>query len=104
MDAQLTKQEKLILEKFLEQHRNKNGESSLKYFISFAILSLIGLFMIVYTSILTLNNMVDKVIKWVLFPGTISGILLILTGYLIWQYYNKKVEQQKLATIIQKFM
>ena len=104
MDIQLTKQEKAILDKFLEQCKNKKDESSSKYLISFAFFSLIGLFMIVYTSILTLNNMVDRVIKWVLFPGMISGILLILTGYLIWQYYNKKVEQQKLANIIQKFM
>jgi hypothetical protein len=104
MYVQLTKQEKLFVDNFLEQCKNTKDESWLKYMISFVFFSSIGLFMIVYTSILTLNNMVDRVIKWVLFPGTISGVLLILTGYFIWQYHKKIMEKQKLANIIQKLM
>ena len=104
MNVQLTKQEKLFADNFLKQYKSTKNESWLKYFISFAFFSLVGLFMIVYTSILTLNNMVDKVIKWVLFPGIISGVLLILTGFFIWQYHKKNMEKQNLAKIVEKLI
>lgn len=104
MNVELTKQENLFVNNFLEQCKNAKDGSSAKYFISFTLFSLIGLFMIVYTSILTLNNMVDRIIQWVLFPGIISGGLLILTGFVIWQYHKKNMEKQKLANIIRKLM
>ncbi len=104
MNVELTNQENLFVDNFLEQCKNAKDESSQKYFISFTFFSLIGLFMIVYTSILTLNNMVDRVIQWVLFPGIISGVLLILIRFFIWQYHKKNMEKQKLANIIQKLM
>lgn len=102
MTVQLSKQEKIFIDNFLTENKGKNDESLLNYFFVFAIFSLLGIFMIVYTSILTINNMIDKVLTWVFFPGIISGLLLILTGFFIWQYHKKNIEKQKLVKIIEK--
>jgi hypothetical protein len=104
MNAQLTNQEKQFVDRFLGQYKHEQPESRLKYFLTFTFFSLTGLFLIVYSSILTLNNMVDRVIKWVFLPGIISGALLILAGFVIWQFYKKNTEKQKLAAIIQKLI
>jgi len=104
MTGNLTNQEQVLVENFLKQFKSSKNEFSLKYFLSFVVFSLAGLFMIVYTSILTLNNMIDRVVHWVFLPGIISGILLILTGFFIWQFYKKNLERQKLAKIIEKLI
>lgn len=103
MTGNLTNQEQVLVENFLKQFKSSKNEFS-KYFLSFVVFSLAGLFMIVYTSILTLNNMIDRVVHWVFLPGIISGIFLILTGFFIWQFYKKNLERQKLAKIIEKLI
>ena len=89
MTTQLTSPEQMFIENYLKQFENIKNKSSFQYFAGYVILSLCGLFMICYTTFLTLNNMVERVIHWVLMPGMISGVLLILTGFFLWQYYKK---------------
>lgn len=74
------------------------------YSLSYLVLSFAGLFIIVSVSIITLNNMVDRVVHWIFLPGIISGTILILTGYFIWIYYKKNLEKQKLVKIIEKLI
>ena len=104
MTEQLTKQEQIFIDSYIKQHGNSADKSSFQYLIGFAILSLSGLFMICYSGFLTLNNMTDKVIKWVFFPGIMSGLFLIISGYFIWVYYKKNFDKQKLAKILRKLM
>ena len=104
MTTQLTNIEQMFIENYLKQFENITNKSSLQYLAGYVILSLSGLFMICYTTFLTLNNMVERVIHWVLIPGIISGVFLILTGFFIWQYYKKSIEKQKLAKIIKKLL
>ena len=104
MSTQLTNQEQIFIEKYLKHSENIKNNSSIKYVAGYVILSLSGLFMLCYTTYLTMNYMVERVIHWVLIPGVISGVLLILTGFFLWKYYKKSVEKQKLLKIIKKLL
>ena len=104
MTDKLTKNEEEIVQNFLEKFGEQKSESSFKYYIISTLLSLIGLFVIVYTGLLTLNRMADRVIYWVFLPGVIIGLVIILIGFYVWQYYRINCEKQKLAAIIKKLM
>ena len=56
------------------------------------------------TVIITLNNLNDRVVFWVLFPGTLGGIAIISLGIFLLKYIKKTEEKKKLVSIIKKLL
>ena len=104
MPEKLTINEKTFVGKFLEKYGLLEHDSSFKYYFISILITLLGLFILVYSVILTVNNMVDRVVHWVLIPGVIFGLILMLVGFYLWQYYKQKEEKIKLAVILKKLL
>ena len=80
MPEKLTISEKNFVEKFLEKYGTVEDDSSFKYYFISVLITLLGLFILICSVILTVNNMVDRVVHWVLLPGVIFGLILMLAG------------------------
>jgi hypothetical protein len=103
MSAQLTVSEKRYLEDFLKTEDDTIISSNFSYLYS-GVISILGLFLFISAVIITLNNFNDKVVFWVLFPGTVAGIGIILLGIFLMKNLKKIEEKNKIATIIKKLL
>lgn len=103
MSEQLTISEKRYLDDFLESVGETRISSKFSYLYS-GVISILGLILFTSAVIITLNNLNDRVIYWVLFPGSIGGIGIILLGIFLLKYLKKIEEKKKLATIIKKLL
>lgn len=103
MSAQLTISEKRYLDDFLKSLGETRISPKFSYLYS-GVISILGLILFTSVVIITLNNLNDRVVYWVLFPGSIGGIGIILLGIFLLKYLKKIEEKKKLATIIKKLL
>jgi hypothetical protein len=103
MSAQLTISERRYLEDFLKSVGETRISPKFSYLYS-GVISILGLFLFTSAVIITLNNLNDRVVYWVLFPDTIGGIGIILLGIFLMKYLKKIEEKNKMATIIKKLL
>ena len=103
MTAQLTISEKRYLDEFLKSVRETKMSPIFSYLYS-SVISILGLILFTATVIITVNNLNDRVVYWVFFPGSIGGIGIILLGIFLLKYLNKVEEKKKMATIIKKLL
>ena len=103
MSTQLTISEKRCLDDFLKSVGETRIYPKFSYLYSYGI-SILGLVLFSFAVTTTLNNLNGRVIYWVLFPGIIGGVGLILFGILLLKYLDKIEEKKKMATIIKKLL
>ena len=102
MSTPLTSNEEHYLNIFLDSVSKKTAPPFAFLYIS--IITILGLVLLSAAVIITLNNLNDKTIYWVFFPGFTSGIGIILLGVFLQKYLNKVKENIKLASIIKKLL
>jgi hypothetical protein len=103
MAAQLTINEKRYLDVFLESAGETKISPKLSYLYS-GVVSILGLILFTSAVIITLNNLNDRVVYWILLPGSIAGIGIILLGIFLMKYLKKIEDKKKMATIIKKLL
>jgi hypothetical protein len=103
MGTQLTIGEKRHLDEFLKSVNKTKSSHIFSYFYS-SVKAILGLILFISAVIITLNNLNDKVVYWVLFPGLIGGIGTILLGIFLLKNLKKVDEKKKLAIIIKKLL
>ena len=103
MDARLTINEKLYLDELFKSVTETKLSPIFSYLYS-SVISIIGLILFTATVIITLNNLNDRVVYWVFFPGSVGGIGIILMGIFLLKYLKKVEEKKKMATIIKKLL
>ena len=103
MDLRLTMGEKRYLNEFLKSVNEIKVSPAFSYLYS-GIISIIGLILFAAAVIITVNNLNERVIYWVFFPGVIGGIGTILLGMFLLKYLKKVEEKKKMATIIKKLL
>jgi len=95
--------EKRYLDEFLKSVNETKLSPKFSYLYS-SVISILGLILFTAAVIITLNNLNDRVVYWVFFPGAIGGIGTILLGIFLLKYFKKVEEKKKLATIIKKLL
>lgn len=103
MQVELTLSEQKFLSDFLA-HKEKSSKLSNFPLLYSSIISLSGLFLFVNAVMITLNNLTDHTVLWVLLPGTLGGIFTILVGVYLLHFLNKSKADQKLVNIIKKII
>jgi hypothetical protein len=103
MAAPLTISEKRYLDDFLNSVSETKISPVYSYLYS-GVISILGLILFAAAVIITLDNLNDRVVNWVFFPGVICGIGIILLGILLMKYIKKAEEKKKIATIIKKLL
>jgi H+/Cl- antiporter ClcA len=103
MSTKLNISEKRCLEDFLKSVDDTKPSPIFPHLSSGAI-SILGLILFTYTVTITLNNLNGRFIYWVLFPGIIGGVGLILFGIFLLKYLKKIDEKKKMAIIIKKLI
>lgn len=95
----------LIEKKYLEDFINSVDKPILiNPFIYSSIISLAGLILVISAVVITLNNFVDRTVYWVLLPGMISGIMVMLFGTYIFRYARKYEKAKRVAKILKKII
>lgn len=103
MSPKLNNSEKRCLEDFLKSVGDTNPSSIFSHLSSGAV-SILGLILFTYTIATTLNNLNGKFIYWVLFPGIIGGVGLILFGVFLLRFLKNIDEKKKIAIIVKKLL
>lgn len=103
MTAQLTNSEKRYLDNFLKSVSETKISLNFSYLYS-GIVSILGLIFFTSAIIITLNNLSDRIVYRVLFPGLIGGIGIILLGIFLLKYLKNIEEKKKMAKIIKKLL
>ena len=103
MTATLTISERRYLEDFLKSVADTKVPKAFSHLFS-GVISIIGLILFSATVAITLNNFSDKVVYWVLFPGTLCGIGIMSVGFLLLKLLKKTEDKKKMATIISKLL
>jgi pheromone shutdown protein TraB len=103
MAAKLTISEKKYLDDFLKTIDKTKISLKFSYLYS-AVVSILGLILFTSAVIITLNNLNDRVVYWVLFTGTIGGIGIILLGIYLFKYLKKIEENKEMVVIIKKLL
>ena len=103
MSAQLTISEKRYLDEFLKSAGETRLPIKFSYLYS-GVVSILGLILLISAVFITLHNLNDRIVNWVLFPGSIGGIAIILLGIFLMKYFKKIEEKKKLAIIINKLL
>ncbi len=99
----LTPSEKNNLEKFIQSVGKPI--TPVKYsFLYSSVMMVIGLLLLISAMIITLNNLNDKTVYFVLLPGMIGGIVAILVGMYIFRYFRKYEHNQKIVTVMKKLI
>jgi uncharacterized membrane protein len=73
-------------------------------FVYSTIISLAGLILFISAVVITLNNFVDRTVYWILLPGMISGIVLILFGMFIFNIGRKYEKTKRVVKTLKKIM
>ncbi len=103
MFAQLTMGEKRCIDNFLKSVNETKLSPGFPFFYS-SVISIAGLILFCAATIITLNNFSDRVVYWILFPGLIGGVGIMLLGIFGFKHLKKVEESKKLATIIKKLL
>jgi hypothetical protein len=103
MPAKFNISEKKCLDDFLKSAGDTNPSPIFSHLSSGAV-SILGLILFTYAVTITLNNLNGRIIYWVLFPGIIGGVGLILFGIFLLKYLKKIDEKKKMAIIIKKLL
>ena len=103
MSTKLNISEKRCLEDFLKSVGDTNLSPIFSHLSSGAV-SILGLIIFTYSVTITLNNLNGRFIYWVLFPGIIGGVGLILFGVFLLKYLKSIDEKKKMAIIIKKLL
>lgn len=103
LEIQLTMSELSFLHKFIN-HQTKTILPSKFNFLFTSIITLSGLVLFSASVIITMKNLIDKTIYFVLLPGGLGGIGIILLGTLLFKYQNKIEEKIKLAELLKKIL
>lgn len=103
MSPKLNNSEKRCLEDFLKSVGDTNPSPIFSHLSSGAV-SILGLVLFTYTIATTLNNLNGKFIYWVLFPGIIGGVGLILFGVFLLRFLKNIDEKKKIAIIVKKLL
>ena len=103
MDEQLTINEKRYLDEFLKSVTETKLSPLLSYLYS-GVISFFGLILFTAAVVITVNNLNDTAIYWVLIPGFIGGIVTMVYGLFLMEYLRKSEENKKMAAIIQKLL
>jgi hypothetical protein len=103
MPIKLNISERRCLEYFLKSVDDTNPSPILSHLSSGAV-SILGLILFTYAVTITLNNLNGRIIYWVLFPGIVGGVGLIIFGIFLLKYLKKIDEKKKMAIIIMKLL
>ncbi|MBT4482728.1 MAG: hypothetical protein HOC71_03515 [Candidatus Latescibacteria bacterium] len=103
MDEQLTITEKRYLDEFLKSVTETKLSPIFSYLYS-GVISFFGLILFTAAVIITVQNLTDRVVYWVLIPGVIGGIGTIVFGLILLEYLRKSEEKKKMAAIIKKLL
>lgn len=103
MPTKLNISEKRCIDAFLESVGDTNPSPIFSHLSSYAV-SILGLILFIYAVTITLNNLNDRFIYWVFFPGIIGGVGLILFGIFLLKYLKKIDEKKKITVIIKKVL
>jgi len=104
MTEQITQSERKFLENLIKSiDSNKYLSHNLSFVISSSTM-LLGLFVIIATWTMTLKNMIDRTIYFVFLPGTVMGLLLILTGVFVLKNLRSSLSDQQLTIVLKKLL
>ncbi len=97
MESKLTDRELDFIKQLLKNDENKKQERTILVRIVPVLNALLGTALIFSSILLFLNNPVIKVAQWVLIPGVVSGIILLVTGLLLSRENARVLERKKMA-------
>jgi hypothetical protein len=101
MEQNLTDRELDFIKKIMKSDDTKQERSMLSFLVAFVNIVL-GSLLIISTAVFFLNSPTTEHAKWVLLPGSISGIILLLIGLLLSRENSRTAERKKIALILKK--
>ena len=104
MESNLTDRELDFIKQLLKNDENRKQERTILVRILPILNALLGTALIFSSIVLFLNNPVINVAKWVLLPGIVSGIILLVTGLLLSRENARALERKKMAAILRKLV
>jgi len=101
MESNLTDKELNFIRQLIANDKNKQERSLLSRIVPF-INVLLGSALIIASSLFFLNDPTVYHAKWVLLPGALSGIVLLVIGLLLSKENALVIERKKMASILKK--
>ncbi len=103
MDEKLTPNEKHFLKDYFERADKKKFPPSISYLYA-GVISVLGLILLIASVVISFKNLSDNIVYWVLIPGFIGGVIIIVFGIFLLKYFQREKEQQSVATILKKLL
>jgi hypothetical protein len=103
MESNLTDKELNFIRQLIKNDTNKPEISILARAVPFVNV-LLGSALIIVSSVFFLNDPTDYHAKWILLPGALSGIVLLVIGLLLSKENALNTERKKIASILKKLV
>jgi hypothetical protein len=102
MKKHLSRTEKANVRHFLHKEKRFRGDLTVVEKATPLFMILLGFFFVSYTLTLFSGKPTDYVMKWVLMPGVLGGLVLVLSGVLCGILIRRRNEKSRLMGILRK--